>query len=97
MAKNKNNLHPQLEKLCLEKERTKSKIAENENLNYSNSSLIEELEKVNDDIAQLCADKNKTLVDEYLGRKNDVIEAYGQAKTWALKKKLCPKNINEAL
>ena len=52
--------------------------------------------QVNDDIAQLCADKNKYLVDEYLGRQNDVIEGYGQAKIWALKKKLCPKNSIEA-
>ena len=38
----------------------------------------------------------KNLVDDYLGRQNDVFEGYGQAKTWALKKKLCPKNIIEA-
>ena len=92
----KNNLPPKLEKLFLEKEKIKTKIAENENLNYFNNDLIEELEHVNDSIAQLCADKNKNLVDEYLGRKNDVIEGYGQAKTWALKKKLCPKNVIEA-
>ena len=92
----KNKLPPKLEKLFLEKERIKSKIAENENQNYLNSSLFEELEQVNDNIAQLCADKNKNLVDEYLGRQNDVFEGYGQAKTWALKKRLCPKTIIEA-
>ena len=51
---------PKLEKLFLEKERIKSKMAENENLNHINSTLIEELEQVNDNIAQLCADKKKS-------------------------------------
>ena len=92
----KNKLPPKLEKLFLEKERIRSKIAENENFNNVDCSLLEELEQVNEDIAKICADKNKKLVDEYLGKKNDVIEEYGQAKTWALKKKLCPKNVFEA-
>ena len=35
-------------------------------------------------------------MDEYLGKTGDVIDGYDQAKTWALKKKLCPKNTFEA-
>ena len=54
------------------------------------------MENVNNEIAKICAEKNKNLVDEYLGKNNDVIEGYGQTKTWALKKKLCPKNTFEA-
>ena len=94
----KHNISPKLQKLFLEKERIKTKIAENENGNFNitKAKLDEELEKANADIAKICADKNKKLVDEYLGRTNDVIEGYGQAKTWALKKKLCPKNTFEA-
>ena len=93
-----NRIHPKLEKLFLEKEHIKSKIAENENGNFNVAKvkLDKELEHVNEEIAQICAEKNKKLVDEYLGRTNDVFEGYGQAKTWALKKKLCPKNTFEA-
>ena len=91
----KNTLPPKLEKLFLEKERLKSRIAENENSNIANDQLKDELEKVNENIALICADKNKKLVDEYLGRNNDVIEGYNQAKIWVLKKKLCPKNTIE--
>ena len=32
------------------------------------------------------------IVDDYLGRTNDTIEGFNQAKTWGLAKKLCPKN-----
>lgn len=58
--------------------------------------LNDELENVTEEISQICAEKNKDLVNEYLGRNNDVIEGYSQAKTWSLKKKLCPKNSTEA-
>ena len=92
-----NKISPKLEKLFQEKERLKSKLAEieNENYNVTKVKLHKELEEVNEDIAKICAEKNKNLVNEYLGRTEDVIEGYGQAKTWALKKKLCPKNTFE--
>ena len=40
----------------------------------------------------MCAERNKSIVDEFLGIKNDIVEGFSQAKTWALKKKLSPKN-----
>lgn len=40
----------------------------------------------------MCADRNKKIVEEYLGKTGDTIEGYNQVKTWAMKKKLCPKN-----
>ena len=43
-------------------------------------------------IADICAEKNKAIVDEYLRKTDDTIEGYNQTKTWAMKKKLCPKN-----
>ena len=58
--------------------------------------LIDELENVTEKITQICAEKNNNLVNEHLGRNNDVIEGYTQAKTWSLKNKLCPKNTAEA-
>ena len=53
------------------------------------------MDTVNTSIEQFCSEKNKALVDEYIGRHNDVIEGFSQAKTWKLKKKLSPKNTIE--
>ena len=94
----KNKMPPHLEKLFQKKEGIKSKIAEQENLKDVDEviKLNDELEKVSEEISSICAEKNKDLVNEYLGRHNDVIEGYSQAKTWSLKKKLCPKNTIEA-
>ena len=43
----------------------------------------------------MCANKNKKIVDEFLGKTDDTIEGYNQAKTWGLTKKLSPKNSIE--
>ena len=53
-----------------------------------------ELENVLEDIASLCAQKNKDIIDEHLGNIDDGMEGFNQAKTWALKKKLSPKFHN---
>ena len=50
------------------------------------------METVITKIEAFCSEKNKALVDEYIGRHSDVIEGFSQAKTWKLKKKLSPKN-----
>ena len=90
----KNKLLPELEKLFQEKESLKSRIAEKENLEAVDEAaeLCDELNEVEEKIANICAKKNKALVDEHLGAKNDTIEGYSQAKIWSLKKKLSPKN-----
>ena len=90
----KGNLKPQLQLLFQEKETIKAKIAilENEEKHEEINILQDTLDDVNDKIANICADKNKKIVDEYLGKTNDTIEGYNQAKTWGMKKKLCPKN-----
>ena len=43
-------------------------------------------------IGDICAEKNKRLVQEHLGKDDNSIDGFNQAKTWALKKKLSPKN-----
>ena len=53
------------------------------------------MESIEEKIGIFCANKNKLIVDDYLGKKEDTIEGYSQAKTWQLTKKLCPKNIIE--
>ena len=43
----------------------------------------------------MCAEKNRKLVQDHLGKEDNSIEGFSQAKTWALRKKLCPKNTME--
>ena len=50
---------------------------------------------MNEKIANTCAEKNRDIVNEYIGNSNDVLEGFSQAKTWAMKKKLSPKNTVE--
>ena len=93
----KNKTSPELEVLFKKKEILKTKIAGIDNIeNISEKAkLYEDLDTVNTSIEQFCSEKNKALVDEYIGRHNDVIEGFSQAKTWKLKKKLSPKNTIE--
>ena len=56
---------------------------------------MDNLEKVLEDIASICAKKNKDKVDEHLGKNNDGLEGFTQAKTWSLKKSLAPKNSED--
>ena len=93
----KNKTSPELEVLFKKKEILKTKIAGIENIEniIEKAKLYEDLDSVNTSIEQFCSEKNKALVDEYIGRHNDVIEGFSQAKTWKLKKKLSPKNTIE--
>ena len=56
---------------------------------------MDNLEKVLEEIASLCAQKNKDKVDEHLGKSNDGLEGFTQAKIWSLKKNLSPKNSED--
>ena len=55
----------------------------------------DDLENVLEEIANICAQNNKDIVDDYLGSKDDGLEGFNQAKTWSLKKRLSPKNSEE--
>ena len=90
----KGNINPKLHLLFQQKESIKSKIAklENENKFAEIYQLQDTLESINNNIASISAKKNKMIVDDYLGKTNDTIEGFNQAKTWGLTKKLCPKN-----
>ena len=46
--------------------------------------LTEKYNEVVDQIASLCATKNKDLVKEYFGKPSDTLEGFNQVKTWAL-------------
>ena len=84
----------ELDPLFARKEYLKS-VLKTTNDDQHEESLEEELENVTDAIAKLCAEKNKDTANEYLGKTNDTTEGFNAPKTWALKKKLAPKNIIE--
>ena len=90
----KGNINPKLHLLFQRKESIKSKIAklEKENKFAEIYQLQNDLENIHNDIASISALKNKMIVDDYLGKTNDTIEGFNQAKTWGLTRKLCPKN-----
>ena len=90
----KNKIVPELELLFQQKESIKIKIAERENDEYFEEAaeLKMKLVDINEKISKICAAKNKAIVDEYIGNRNDIFEGFSQVKTWNLMKKLSPKN-----
>ena len=96
LVKSKNP--PVLEELFAKKETLKRKLdaAEpSDDLDFL-MNLEDSYEKVINEIAKVCAERNKDIVKEYLGKvdeKDD--EPHNQLKTWRLKKRLAPKNCEE--
>ena len=90
--------NPILEKLFSEKENIRSQISEldsEENICENLDELLtldEKYEAVIEKISNICAMKNKKIVDEYLGKTEDTLEGYNQIKTWNMVKKMAPKN-----
>ena len=91
----KQKTDPGLEKLFEEKQVLKTYLATHDDNDEQVEEKTQKLDKVMDDIADICALKNKEIVEEYLGKNDDGLEGYNQAKIWALKKKLAPKNSEE--
>ena len=91
---NRKSPNEALENLFKQKESIKQQLAQFENLDDVEKCVEtnRKLEKVIEEIAEICALENKKLVDEYLGKNDDPLVGYNQAKTWALKKRLAPKN-----
>ena len=85
-------MSPELQALFQEKEQLKLKIVASDN---HDTNLKDALEEVDLKIAEKCALRNKTIVDEFLGRSDDTIEGFSQPKTWKMMKKLSPKNSIE--
>ena len=84
----------ELNSLFKEKEDLKKSLAvfENAGDTFNVTTAKENLEKTMEKIGDICAEKNKRLVQEHLGKDDNSIDGFNQAKTWALKKKLSPKN-----
>ena len=89
----KNCMKPDLEQLFKRKEELKSKLAMG-NLNESDI-LKKELADVEQNIGDMCAERNRVTVEEYLAPYNDADDGLLPIHTWALKKKLAPKNTVE--
>ena len=88
------NIPCELEALFCEKENLTTMIAasgENDNV----MKLKEALEITEEKIASFCAERNKDVVNHYLSLKNDEFEGFSQANTWAVSKKLSPKNAED--
>ena len=79
-------IHPKLDALFHEKEQLRFKLMDENNSGSPevHLDLRKKLESVEKEIASFCAEKNKHLVDSYLGKYNDTFEGYNQIKTWGL-------------
>ena len=90
----KHKINPVLENLFQKKEHLMKNLSKKEQ--DDDFKGVEEtkdnINYVTEEIAKLCCEKNKKIVEEYLGKQDDVLEGYSQPKTWKLKKKLAPKN-----
>ena len=82
----KGALNPKLQLLFQKKETLKSLIAKLENENKFEEIVEHQdsLDSIEEKIGNICANNNKIIVDEHLGRTEDTIEGYSQAKTWRL-------------
>ena len=89
----KQKTNPILEKLFSEKEKIRTQISElesDENICENLDGLLnldEKYEAVIEKISNICAMKNKKIVDEYLGKTEDTMEGYKQIKAWNMVKK----------
>ena len=84
-----------LEKLFKKKEELKTFLTVNDETENEYDNKKQELDRVVKEIGDLCGKKNKDMIEDYLGDVGDGLEGFNQAKTWALKKRLCPKNTEE--
>ena len=90
----KHRINPELDILFQRKESLVETLSKLENAEdfHGAEKVKDDLNDVEEDIAKICCDTNKRIVDDYLGSWNDAIEGFSQPKTWKLKKKLAPKN-----
>ena len=92
---NRKKCNSELEELFAKKQDLKTFLATHETTHNLYDEKSEQLEKVMDEIAIICAQKNKETVEEYFSKEDDGMEGFNQAKIWSLKKKLAPKNTEE--
>ena len=93
----KNKINQNIEEMLQKKENIKAKMAviENDEDNEKYEELNKELEEIIEQVSQSCSDKNKQVVEEFIGNSDFGLDGLDQIKTWSLKKRLSPKNVIE--
>ena len=91
-----NKLQPELEKLFRRKESLLYDIADLEDQeNFVKAAAVrDDLNKVQNSIADICAKQNKAKVAELIDN-DDMFEGNTQAKIWAMRRKLAPKTSDQ--
>ena len=91
----KGKINPELDCLLQKKEQLKGKLAVSENDDDIGKSieLEDDIEKVSQQISDICSDKNKQMVDDFIGDFDFGNKGFNQVKTWGLKNRLAPKNV----
>ena len=91
----KGKINPELECLLQKKEHLKANLAVCENNDDIEKciKLEDEIENVSQQISDICSDKNKKLVDDFIGDFDFSLSGFNQVKTWNLKNRLAPKNV----
>ena len=87
--------NPVLDELFEKKVQLKTYLALHDANDDEYETNMDNLEKVLNEIASLCAKNNKDKVDQHLGQSKDGLGGFNQAKIWSLKKTLAPKNSEE--
>ena len=91
----KTKVNSELEELFEKKGALKAVLAQTDDDCPSKEKTKDEIEDVEDKIANIIAKKNKETTEEYLSVMKDPLDGFNQAGTWSLKKKLAPKNCQE--
>ena len=80
-----------LENLFKHKEEVVTEINQADDLDKT-EKIKTDLKETMDKIAEICATRNKKLVNDYPRKTEDTLEGFSQIKTYSLKNRLCPKN-----
>ena len=91
----KEKINPEVESLLQKKECLKAELAVSENDDDIEKcvKLEDDIENISQKISEICSDKNKEIVEDYIGDIDASLEGFNQIKTWGLKKRLAPNNI----
>ena len=55
------------------------------------NKLIDKLDVIEDNIAEMCADKNRMIIEAHIAHLSNTDGEFSAPKMWALKKKIAPK------
>ena len=84
----KGKINPEVESLLQRKKYLKAELAVSENYDDVEKCIVleDDIENITQKISDICSDKNKQIVDEYIGDVDSSPDGFNQIKTWGLKK-----------